>query len=148
MCDFHYIIHELLADGADFLREGSAEHHHLLLMGCGFKHLLYIPTHICTLKDDKHITTGDIFWEFQIEHTICLPSWSSILSHSSKMKCLRCFVLRVLSRTRAKILPGVPTTICGQLFFSVSSSFLMEIPPKNTEILIPSKYLLNRSYSL
>ena len=77
-----------------------------------------------------------------------LPSCSSILSHSSKMKCLMCLVLSVLSLTRARILPGVPTTMCGQLFLRTSSSFLTLIPPKNTDILMLSKYLLNRSYSL
>jgi hypothetical protein len=40
-----------------------------------------------------------------------LPSESSILSHSSRMKCLTFFNGRSLSLARARILPGVPTTI-------------------------------------
>lgn len=76
------------------------------------------------------------------------PSWSSILSHSSKMKCLIPFKLRLFSLISAKILPGVPTTMCGQLSFNVVWSFLMLMPPKNTLVRIPSKYFENRSYSL
>lgn len=60
------------------------------------------------------------------------PSCSSILSHSSKIKCLMCLRLRLLLRAKARMRPGVPTTICGQFFFSTSSSFLMDRPPKNT----------------
>jgi len=70
-------------------------------------------------------------FEFLIKFN-CLPNISSILSHSSRMKCFRClrFSLRVL--TRARMRPGVPTTICGCCDFNVSSSFLMSSPPKQT----------------
>ena len=76
------------------------------------------------------------------------PSWSSILSHSSKMKCLRCFRSSALLRTRAAIRPGVPTTMCGQFVLSICSSFVINIPPKKTAIFTPFIYLLKRSYSL
>lgn len=77
-----------------------------------------------------------------------LPSCSNILSHSSRMKCLICLRLSDFSRASAKILPGVPTTMCGQLVFRVCWSFLMLMPPKNTETLMLFMYLENLSYSL
>lgn len=66
------------------------------------------------------------------------PSCSSILSHSSKIKCLMCLRFRLLFRARARIRPGVPTTMCGQFFFSTSSSFLIDRPPKNTATCQPT----------
>ena len=42
-----YIIHELLAHGADLLGQGSTEHQHLLLVGRHFKYLLNVSSHIC-----------------------------------------------------------------------------------------------------
>lgn len=39
------------------------------------------------------------------------PSDSSILSHSSRMKCLTFLRDKSLSLDNARILPGVPTTI-------------------------------------
>lgn len=39
------------------------------------------------------------------------PSCSSILSHSSRMKCLMFLRFRLRSRHSARIRPGVPTTI-------------------------------------
>lgn len=60
------------------------------------------------------------------------PSCSSILSHSSRMKCFMWRRLSVLLRVSARILPGVPTTMWGQSFFSTSSSFFIDSPPKNT----------------
>ena len=76
------------------------------------------------------------------------PSVSSILSHSSRMKCLTFFMLKFLALLRARIRPGVPTTMWGQLVFRTCSSFLMGMPPKNTAILTLFMYLLKRSYSL
>lgn len=67
-------------------------------------------------------TVGCIHW----------PSCSSILSHSSRMKCLMWRRLSVLLRVSARILPGVPTTMWGQSFFSTSSSFFIDSPPKKT----------------
>lgn len=64
------------------------------------------------------------------------------------MKCFKCFRFNFFDLTRAKILPGVPTTICGQLFFNTSSSFCIGNPPKKTPTLMVGMYLLNRSYSL
>lgn len=64
------------------------------------------------------------------------------------MKCLICLRFSDFSRASANILPGVPTTICGQLVFRVCWSFLMLMPPKNTETLMLFMYLENLSYSL
>lgn len=77
-----------------------------------------------------------------------LPRVESILSHSSRMKCLMFFRDKTLLLTRAWILPGVPTTMCGQFFLRTSSSFFTFIPPKKTAILTLFMYLLKRSYSL
>lgn len=77
-----------------------------------------------------------------------LPRAANILSHSSRTKCLIFFRLRTLEWQRARILPGVPTIMCGQFFFRTSSSFLMDIPPKKTAIFTLFMYLLNLSYSL
>ena len=63
---------------------------------------------------------------------VFLPSCSSILSHSSRMKCFRFFRLSFLLLTRARILPGVPTTMWGQLDLSTCSSLEIAMPPKNT----------------
>lgn len=76
------------------------------------------------------------------------PIAASILSHSSRIKCLTCFRDRTLERASARIRPGVPTTIWGQFFFSTSSSFLIIMPPKKTAIFTLLLYLLKRSYSL
>lgn len=76
------------------------------------------------------------------------PSCSSILSHSSNTKCLMFFRLRILLSISARVRPGVPTTMCGQFFFSTSSSFFMAMPPKNTDTLTVGMYLEKRSYSL
>lgn len=43
----NYILHELLADGANFLAQSSAEHHDLLFVRCVAENLLDISTHIC-----------------------------------------------------------------------------------------------------
>lgn len=59
----------------------------------------------------------------------CLPRPSSILSHSSRMKCLVCFRLRSPLLTNAKIRPGVPTTMCGGSSFRVFLFAVMGIPP-------------------
>ena len=41
-----YILHELSADGSDFLAESSGEHHDLLLNWGHPENLLYITPHI------------------------------------------------------------------------------------------------------
>jgi hypothetical protein len=63
------------------------------------------------------------------------------------MKCLTYRKFNALLLAKAKIRPGVPTTICGQFFFNTSSSFFVGKPPKNTETLIVGTYLQKRSYS-
>ena len=45
-----YILHELLADGADVLGEGGREHHHLLLVGGVAEYLLHVPSHVCNTE--------------------------------------------------------------------------------------------------
>lgn len=68
----------------------------------------------------------------QIKLIFDIPSCSNILSHSSRIKCFKCFKFNFLLRIRAKIRPGVPTTMCGFIDLSVSSSFCIGNPPKNT----------------
>ena len=41
-----YVSHELLASNTDFLRQGRAEHHDLLVMGCGPEDFLHVAAHI------------------------------------------------------------------------------------------------------
>jgi hypothetical protein len=48
------------------------------------------------------------------------------------MKCFRFFKTSFFDLMRAKIRPGVPTTMCGQLVFNACSSLAMERPPKKT----------------
>ncbi len=90
-------------------------------------------------KNDNHF--------FLEKFSYFIPSDSRTLSHSSIIKCLTCRKLSALLFPKAKIRPGVPTTICGQFFFKTSSSFLVGKPPKNTETLTPGIYLQKRSYS-
>lgn len=44
--DFEWVAHELLADRANFLRQGGAEHHDLLLGGSSAEDLLDVAAHI------------------------------------------------------------------------------------------------------
>jgi hypothetical protein len=44
--DLQRVAHELLADGADLLGEGGAEHHNLLVGGGGSENFLDIATHV------------------------------------------------------------------------------------------------------
>lgn len=43
---FRWVLHELAADGLDLVRQGSAEHHDLLLSRGGAEDLLNIASHI------------------------------------------------------------------------------------------------------
>ena len=45
-----YVLHELLADWSDVLREGGAEHHHLLLVGSSAENLLHVASHVCNRR--------------------------------------------------------------------------------------------------
>ena len=56
----NYIIHKLLADGTDLLGQGSAEHHHLLLVRRVFKHLLHISTHVWRESRENLNTTQSL----------------------------------------------------------------------------------------
>jgi len=40
------VLHELLADGLDIVRQGGGEHHDLLLLGSGAEDLLDVTTHV------------------------------------------------------------------------------------------------------
>ena len=44
--DLERVLHELLADWPDLLREGGTEHHDLLLGWCGTEDLLHIAAHV------------------------------------------------------------------------------------------------------
>ena len=44
--NFQRVSHELLANGSDLLREGSTEHHDLLVGGSGTEDLLDVATHV------------------------------------------------------------------------------------------------------
>lgn len=43
---FCWVLHELAADGLDLIRQGGAEHHHLLLGGSRAEDLLNVTSHI------------------------------------------------------------------------------------------------------
>ncbi len=87
-----------------------------------------VKTRFNEWHDDVHNT----FTNTMLSYLANLPKASSILSHSSRMKCFRCFRLSFLDLTSARILPGVPTTMCGQLFLRTASSLAIDRPPKKT----------------
>lgn len=131
----NYILHEFLANRSDFLAECSWKHHHLFIMGSQFENLLHIFSHVCKgqmaniLRNKKsHIQTRQNT-QLRRQGGRNRPSDSSILSHSSSIKCLTFFKPRSLSLVRARILPGVPTTMCGHSFLSKSLWTLMLTPP-------------------
>ena len=110
---------------------------------------LHKPWQYTLVKYELKIQIQVIIFEISIQFiSLNLPNCSSILSHSSRMKCLVCFRFSNLVLDNAPILPGVPTTMCGQLVLMVASSFLMLMPPKNTPTLTAGMYLEKRSYSL
>ena len=45
-----YILHELLADGADVLGQSGGEHHHLFLVRGQTEDVLHVSTHVCRRK--------------------------------------------------------------------------------------------------
>ncbi len=51
-----YILHELLADGPDGLRQRGAEHHHLLLVRRVQQNLLHVLAHLCATGGGKKQT--------------------------------------------------------------------------------------------
>lgn len=46
-----HALHELLAGGADVLRESGGEHHNLLVVGGGAEDFLNITAHVCRLLE-------------------------------------------------------------------------------------------------
>lgn len=50
-----YVIHELLAHGADLLGQRGAEHHHLLVVGGHLEDLLDVHAHVCEGKERKQV---------------------------------------------------------------------------------------------
>ena len=46
--DLQRVLHKLLADGSNLLRQSGAKHHHLFLSRCSTENGLNITTHICT----------------------------------------------------------------------------------------------------
>lgn len=71
----------------------------------------------------------------------------SILSHSSKMKCLRLSIYKCLPLTNASIRPGVPTRIVGGDFFNALICSVIGYPPYMTSQVTEPKCLVKRSYS-
>ena len=47
------VLHELLADGLDFIGERSAEHHDLFLLGRGTEDFLHVAAHICIAREGQ-----------------------------------------------------------------------------------------------
>ena len=137
-----YILHEFFTDGSDFLAQCCAEHENLFLMRRHFEYLLNITAHIYEDIQSKDRDTHS---------ASCargnLPSDSRTLSHSSMMKCFTWRRFNALLLPNARIRPGVPTTMCGQLFLRISSSCLVGRPPKNTATLTAVMCLQKRSYS-
>lgn len=116
----HYILHKFLAYRTDLLAERCGKHHDLLIMRSHFEDLLNVSPHVCIIHifvNDTIIRKKDtsyiLYNNYYLKHVgnRKLPSDSSILSHSSRIKCLTFFNERSLSLARASILPGVPTTI-------------------------------------
>ena len=89
----------------------------------------------------------ECYWSYATFSNRNSPSASSILSHSSRTKCLICFKLSALERIRPKMRPGVPTTMCGQFSLSVFLSLSIGIPPKKTATFRFSMYFEKRWYS-
>lgn len=77
-----------------------------------------------------------------------MSNYSSILSHSSKTKCLILSNFMFPFETKSKILPGVPTTICGGSSFNNFFYSSMLSPPKKTFDLISGKNLPSLENSL
>lgn len=109
-----HVGHELLADGADLLRQRRGEHHDLLVVRRHLEDVLHVSPHVCT-NEKRHHQDGHcpMEWQSSRHHARahwqppkaqklywikrsdacqlcgprCAPSLSSILSHSSRMKC-------------------------------------------------------------
>mmetsp|Transcript_4409 Transcript_4409/g.17587 ORF Transcript_4409/g.17587 Transcript_4409/m.17587 type:complete len:205 (-) Transcript_4409:192-806(-) len=76
-----------------------------------------------------------------------MSSCSSILSHSSRMKCPHCLSEMSPSLASALHRPGVATITLGGFSFSCSFCCLMFTPPKITETFTAGKYAAKRSNS-
>mmetsp|Transcript_13210 Transcript_13210/g.55334 ORF Transcript_13210/g.55334 Transcript_13210/m.55334 type:complete len:234 (-) Transcript_13210:983-1684(-) len=72
---------------------------------------------------------------------------SSTLSHSSMMKWSRFDRSRSPLLARSRMRPGVPTTMCGQSFLSMSTCVWRGTPPKITATLTSLMYTEKRSNS-
>mmetsp|Transcript_163800 Transcript_163800/g.398105 ORF Transcript_163800/g.398105 Transcript_163800/m.398105 type:complete len:204 (-) Transcript_163800:136-747(-) len=72
---------------------------------------------------------------------------SSILSHSSRTKCLQLSSLRWPELTRSSTRPGVPITTCGASSCSSLMCCLRGTPPYSTAVLTSGRYLEKRLYS-
>ena len=124
----HYILHKFLANRTNFFAECCRKHHNLLIMRCHLENLLHISPHVCRKPseyNENHINIEVIVQYYELTRRMSsqqlkIPSDSSILSHSSRMKCLTFFRESSLSLANASILPGVPTTMWGHSFFKRS----------------------------
>ena len=65
-----YVLHELLADDAEFLRESSGEHHDLLVLRGEPDDLLDVRTHICK---ELHIEEKKPKEKTEIFNNVTLP---------------------------------------------------------------------------
>lgn len=124
-----HVLHELLARYSNFLSEGGAEHHDLLVSGRRPEDLLHISSHVCREKVAYAIVSVGLDWTGSAGQDA--PSCSNILSHSSKTNILTLEPSRLLSRVKPFIRPGVPTTMWGHLVLSakISWSALTGVPP-------------------
>ena len=103
-----HVVHELLADRPDLLAQRRAEHHDLLVVRRRFEDVLDVASHVCiqqaTIPRDRLDvleacrSSSILHTLFQTSRTeqsraadganaLCAPILSSILSHSSRMKC-------------------------------------------------------------
>lgn len=73
--DLERVSHELLADGANLLGEGGAEHHNLLVGGGSTENLLDIAAHVYSKRvlDNANIATENLSWLTNlVEHLVTL----------------------------------------------------------------------------
>ena len=126
--DLERVFHEFPADILDLSWKGGWEHHHLLLMRRLLKDFLNISSHVYIFMGEA----SDI------------PVSSSILSHSSRTNIWRLDRSRSFLLVSARILPGVPTMMCGCLtpFNKLMCSY-MGCPPYITSVLISGRYFVN-----
>lgn len=131
--DFKLILHEFSANVLDILWHSCWEHHNLLLVRSSLEDLLNIRSHV--YSGDEFLNA--LYW-------VIIPVSSSILSHSSRTKIFNFDKSRWPFLTKARTLPGVPTTTWGGLrpFRSLMWSSI-GWPPYKTSVLTSGRYWVN-----